>query len=130
MKKIIRLAVVIASALLYAAFSAPVSAQTEPKTGQRSGPIPPEVVRVAEKSCIKCHTEPGNKMAISRFNITNWDKYSPGKQAVKAKAMCKMVTKGKMPPKSFRKENPGAVLTKSDVKTICNWANSLQPPKK
>jgi hypothetical protein len=40
----------------------------------------------------------GNGMAMMHLNLTNWDKFSPEKQADKAKDMCKMVSKGKMPP--------------------------------
>jgi len=53
------------------------------------------------------------------------------KQVEKAAAMCKMVIKGKMPPKSFKKEHPNAAPTPEEVKMICDWSQSIQPaPKK
>jgi hypothetical protein len=107
-----------------------VSAQTAQKDKAATKPIPADVLKVAEKSCVKCHTEPGNKMALSMVNLSYWDKYSPEKQASKANTMCKMVTKGKMPPKSYRKEHPDGLPTKDDIKIICDWAASLQMPKK
>jgi hypothetical protein len=126
MKKIIKISVAITCVFIFTAFIAnPVSAQTKPA----SHPIPADVVKIAEKSCKKCHMEPGNEMALSHNNLSKWDKYSPEKQAEKAELMCKKVTKGKMPPKHFRKENPDKIPTAADVKVICDWAATIQPPK-
>jgi hypothetical protein len=41
-----------------------------------------------------------------------------------------MITKGKMPPKEFKKKNPGFVLTKEEIKTIGDWSASIQVTKK
>jgi hypothetical protein len=87
-------------------------------------------MKIADKSCVNCHSEPGNGIALAHLNLSNWDKYSPEKQAAKAKAMCSMVTKDKMPPKKFRANHPDGVPTAAEVKTICNWAESLQVTKK
>ena len=108
----------------------PVSAQTAAKASGDHKPIPADVMKIAEKACVNCHTEPGNGMALMHVNLTNWDKYSPEKQADKAKAMCNMVTKDKMPPKKFRENHPDAVPTKDEIKSICDWAESLQVTKK
>ncbi len=102
-------------------------------SAQKSGggkPIPENVMKIAEKSCVKCHTEPGNGMALSHLNLGNWDKFTPEKQAAKAKAMCEMVTKDKMPPKKFREKNPTDVPSKEEIKTICDWAESIHVTKK
>jgi mono/diheme cytochrome c family protein len=107
-----------------------LTAQDSPKGVVAGKPIPANVLKIAEKSCVKCHTEPGNGMALAHVNLSNWDKYSPEKQAAKAKAMCSMVTKDKMPPKSFRAKNPDGVPSSEEIKTICNWAESLQVAKK
>jgi hypothetical protein len=40
--------------------------------------------------------------------------------------MCKELSKGKMPPKSFREDHPEAIPTSDEIKTICDWAQSLQ----
>ena len=106
------------------------SAQSSQKNGVVSKPISPSVMKIAERSCMKCHVEGGNEMAMMHLNLSNWDKFSPEKQADKAKDMCKMVSKDKMPPKSFRKKNPGAAPTKEEVKIICDWAQSIQIKKK
>jgi hypothetical protein len=92
--------------------------------------IPESVMKIAGKSCVKCHTVPGNKMALSKLNLTNWDKLSDENQAGRAKKMCDMVTKDKMPPNKFRKSNPNDVPSKEEIKIICDWAQSLQVNKK
>ena len=105
------------------------SARPSQKEGVPSK-IPSGVMKIAERSCVKCHTEGGNGMAVMHLNLSSWDKFSPGKQAGKAKDMCKMVSKGKMPPKSFREKNPVAAPTDEEAKIICNWATSVQVEKK
>ena len=100
------------------------------KDGTVSKPISSGVMKIAERSCVKCHTEGGNGMALMHLNLSNWDKFSPEKQADKAKDMCKMVSKGKMPPKGFKEKNPGAAPTKDEAKIICDWATSIQIVKK
>ena len=104
--------------------------QSSEKGGVMDKPIPANVMKIAEKSCVHCHSEPGDFMAISHLNLSNWNKYSPEKQAAKASAMCMKVTEDKMPPKHFRKNHPDGVPTQEEVKTICNWAKSLEIPKK
>jgi hypothetical protein len=106
------------------------SSKPPQKEGPVSKPIAPGVMKIAERSCVKCHTEGGNGMALMHFNLSNWDKFSPEKQAGKAKDMCKMVSKGKMPPKSFREKNPGAAPTEDETKIICDWATSIKVGKK
>jgi hypothetical protein len=128
MKKIIMIASAFACILFFTAFI--VNTASVPKANMDPKPIPADVMKIAEKSCVKCHTEPGESMALMHLNLSNWDKYSAEKQAAKAKDMCKMVTKGKMPPKKFRKNNPDGVPSKDEVTTICNWAASLEVPKK
>jgi len=106
------------------------SAQSSQKTGIVSKPISPDVMKIAERSCVKCHTEGGNGMALMHLDLSNWGKFSLEKQADKAKDMCKMVSKDKMPPKSFREKNPGAAPTQEESKIICDWAKSIQIVKK
>ena len=106
------------------------SAQSSQKDGIVSKPISPAVMKIAERSCVKCHTEGGNGMALMHLNLSNWDKFSLEKQADKAKDMCKMVSKEKMPPKSFREKNPGAAPTQEEMNIICDWSKSIQIIKK
>lgn len=130
MKKIILLTLAVTIVLFIIALIVnPVSAQTAQKIIGDKKPIPEGIMKVAERSCVNCHTEPGNKMALSHVNLSNWDKYTPEKQAAKAKAMCNMVSKGKMPPKKFRAEHPDGVPTADETKALCDWAESLQIKK-
>ena len=107
----------------------PLASQTTSQSGGGKA-IPESVMKIANKSCVKCHSEGGNGMALMHLNLSNWDKYSPEKQASKAKDMCKMVTKDKMPPKNFRESHPDGVPSEAEIKTICDWAASIQVSKK
>ena len=130
MKKLISITVAVTSVLfIIALILNPVTGKSASKAGGGK-PISGHVMKIAEKSCVKCHTEPGNPMALMHLDLSNWDKYSPEKQASKAKAMCTMVTKDKMPPKNFCKAHPEDVPSSEDLKTICNWAQSIQMDKK
>ena len=123
MKKLMIIVVAFVSVLFMTALMIdPVSTKSALKNGNGNKPISDEVMKIAKKSCVHCHTEPGNKMALMHVNMSNWDKYSPEQQAEKAKAMCKMVTKGKMPPKHFTEKHPEGVPSKEEIKTICDWA--------
>lgn len=88
--------------------------------------IPDSVLAIAKLSCLNCHAEGGKGMAMAHVNLSKWDSYSPEKQIAKALDMCKMVSKGSMPPKGFRASHPDGVPTEKQIKTLCNWANSLK----
>ena len=94
---------------------------------QASKNIPDSVYAVFEKSCITCHADDGSGMARSKVNFDKWDSYAPEKQASKAAAINKMLTKGSMPPSGFRKNNPDLVPTDADVARVSAWAKSLNP---
>lgn len=129
MKKLISITVAAVSILFIAALIFnPITAQSALKNG--GSKISEDVMKIAEKSCVYCHSEPGNPMALMHLDLSNWDKYSPDKQAAKAKSMCTMVTKEKMPPKSFGKSHPDGVPNEKELKTICDWAQSIQIDKK
>lgn len=118
MKKFPVISVAIAGAFSFAAIINPMSPQTKP--------IPGEVMAIAKKSCVKCHAEPGKTLALSHVNLSKWDSYTAVRQSSKAAAMCNMITKGKMPPKKFKEENPDFVMTPAEKKTICDWSSSIQ----
>jgi hypothetical protein len=105
-------------------------AQSVQKNNENGKPIPSEVIKITDKSCKNCHYEPGKLLALAKLNLSKWDSYPPEKQAAKSKAMYNELSKNDMPPKKFRKKNPGAIPTPEDVKTILEWAKSLQPAKK
>lgn len=105
-------------------------AQSVQKSNEIGKPIPSDVQKITEKSCKNCHYEPGKLLALAKLNLSKWDNYPPERQAAKAKAMYNEIWKNDMPPRKFRKKNPDAIPTPEDVKTILEWAKSLQPTKK
>ncbi len=127
MKKIIRITAATTSVLFFAAMTGiPVLAQSSQKTTGDKKPLPSEVMKIAQKSCVKCHIDGG----MGGLKFTEWDNYTPEKQTAKAKAMCNAVSDKIMPPKNFLKKNPEAAPTDADIKTICDWSASLQPAQK
>ena len=85
MKKLTKLSLAAASVLfVMAVITSPLSAQTKTEAA-KGKPIPENIVKIAERSCLKCHVEPGgNEMASSHVNLSKWDTYSADKQAEKA----------------------------------------------
>jgi hypothetical protein len=92
-------------------------------------PIPDNFQTIFKTSCKDCHAAGGKKTAMSKLNFSNWDSYSPEKQAKKAREICNMLSLEKMPPKSYRKLHPGNIPTALQVDEICEWCNSLNPKK-
>lgn len=92
-------------------------------TGEQSPkPIPDDVLKIVNNSCGKCHNQGGSGAALANLNLTKWDNYNAVKQAKKAEAICRVITTEKMPPKSFIKKNPQAVISVEDRATICAWS--------
>jgi hypothetical protein len=83
------------------------------------------VTAIIEKSCIGCHSDDGSSLAKMHVNFTKWNESSAEEQTSAGQDIVKMVTKGKMPPKKFLKNNPEAKLTDAEKTTICNWAGQL-----
>jgi hypothetical protein len=63
-------------------------------------------------------------MAMAKLNFSEWDSYSAEKQAKKAEAICNVITKGSMPPKSFRQSHPEAIPTDAQKELICKWSKT------
>jgi hypothetical protein len=92
--------------------------------------IPDDVMKIFQNSCMKCHGAGGNSMAMSVVNFSIWDTYPAKKQAKKSNAICNILSKGAMPPESFRTANPDKVPTAAQTELVCKWAASLNVPKK
>jgi cytochrome c5 len=88
--------------------------------------IPDSIQKIFQKACLDCHADDGNSMARSHLNFTEWDSYSQDKKAAKGNDICKVLSKGFMPPKHFKQENPEVVPTQSQVEAICKWVSTLQ----
>ncbi|MCX6307232.1 MAG: heme-binding domain-containing protein [Bacteroidetes bacterium] len=102
------------------------TAQSSAKKSIEGKPISAGIMEIAEKSCVKCHSEGGKGIAMMHLNLSDWNNISMEKQAGKAKEMCKMVSKGMMPKKKIREKQADGVPSQEEVKTICHWAQSIQ----
>jgi mono/diheme cytochrome c family protein len=103
----------------------PSKAVSQQKINQTSYALPDSVAVVLRNSCASCHGDGGSGMAMSSWNFNQWDNYTAVKQAKKANAICNAMTKGSMPPGSFKKENPNKVPTTAQIGIVCKWAGSL-----
>lgn len=110
---------------LFLMFASHAAGQVKPDASSGK-PLPENIMSIIDKSCMDCHSDDGNKLAAMKLNFSNWEKYKPGKQAAKSAAICKIVGKGNMPPKSYRESHPDAVLTKAQIEMICKWSESLR----
>lgn len=131
MKKIIMYSLVLVGVLVLTKLLAgPSNIQNLQNGGDEKKQLPPEVVSIVQKSCYNCHSETAKGLSKSLLNFSKWDELSSKKQTSKAKAICNLTTKGKMPPKGFLEKNPNATLTKEEIKVLCDWAESLKAVKK
>lgn len=98
------------------------------QSGTKQGSsIPDSLNKVFHTSCISCHGNKGELLSKSLLNFDKWQGYSDSKKAEKAALICKMLTKGEMPPKMVRESHPELIPTSEQVVRICKWAESLKP---
>lgn len=88
-------------------------------------PLADTIMKIVKVSCMDCHGDGGNGMACAHVNFSKWSSYKPDKQAEKANDVCKMITKGSMPPKRYCINHPDAVPTQAQIATICKWAKAF-----
>ena len=100
--------------------------QTEKK---QQFPIPEDINKIFQTSCMSCHGSDGGRLPKSRLNFSRWAGYGAAKEAEKALLICSTLRKGKMPPKSARESNPELIPAKEQIDLICKWAESLKPEK-
>ena len=103
------------------------SGQTEKK---QQFPIPENINKIFQTSCMPCHGSDGGRLPKSRLYFSRWAGYGTAKEVEKASLICSSVRKGKMPPKSARDSKPELIPTKEQVDLICNWAELLKSEKK
>lgn len=128
MKKIsvILIAVVIVSGITSLALN-PVRSNTKNEIILNSSTsLPDSIKTILKNSCFACHGLGGKKSALMMLNFEKWDTYSPKKQTSKAKEMANKIKDGSMPPEGYLKKNPNSKLTKVQINTLTNWANSLK----
>ena len=88
--------------------------------------IPDSIYRILKFSCMSCHSGEGNIMAVSHLDFDKWEKYKLKKKIKKGNNICEMITEGKMPPKKELLKKPETVLTKAQIKSVCDWVVSLK----
>jgi len=93
-------------------------------------PIPENINKIFQTSCMPCHGNNGGRFPKSRLCFSRWAVYGAAKEAEKASLICSSVRKGKMPPKSARESHPELIPTKEQTDLICKWAETLKEEKK
>jgi cytochrome c5 len=130
-KRAIITALVFVSCLLVFSFMMPNKAMSQPgKKPVLGQAIPDSLFKIFQNSCMACHATGTNPFASSKVNFTDWQKYNAKKQSAKAGAICKVISKGTMPPKSYTASKPNSVISPKQNTDICNWATSLGTYKK
>jgi cytochrome c5 len=125
-KRVSLIAVVFVASLITLSLLMPSQAFCQSgKTSTPGKAIPDSLYKIFSTSCMKCHSTGGSAFATSHVNFSDWNKYDAKKQASKAADICKELTKGSMPPKSYRSANPSLIPTAKQTTEICNWATSL-----
>jgi mono/diheme cytochrome c family protein len=92
-------------------------------------PIPEDINKIFQTSCMPCHGSNGGRLPKSMLNFSRWAGYGPAKEVEKLSLICSALRKGAMPPRSARKSKPELVPTKEQIDLICKWAESLKSEK-
>jgi len=103
----------------------PANASVSSSYNLENPALPDSVMKIVQKACLDCHGADGNGMAKAHVNFAAWTSYDAKKQAGKAQDIYKEVSKGKMPPGKWRKNNADNVPTQADVDLLKNWAIAL-----
>jgi cytochrome c5 len=110
--------------------SSPGKQDDKKKVEITASSIPDDVKTIFENSCMACHATGGRNLAMLKVNFSEWDEYTPAKQAKKAAAICKVLTKDAMPPKSYRESHPEVIPTAEQKDLICKWSKSMTAKNK
>jgi mono/diheme cytochrome c family protein len=92
----------------------------------QSSPVPDNLDKIFQTSCMPCHGNDGGLMSRSKLNFSKWLDYSAAREAERASKICSMLKKGEMPPKKARESHPELIPTQEQVDLICDWAESLK----
>jgi cytochrome c len=118
------------NSILWFIVSVVIAANLQISSGQtredQTIPIPENIKKIFQTSCMKCHGSNGKIMARAKLNFSKWAEYDAEKEAEKASNICSELTEGSMPPKSIRKTKPELIPTKAQTILICKWADSLK----
>ncbi len=106
--------------------------------------VPPEVRHILETSCYDCHSNHTRYpwyaaiQPISwwlndhisegkhELNFSEFGSYTQKRQAKKLQALCDEITEHGMPLKSYTLLHRDAQLSDAQIKTLCDWADTLR----
>jgi uncharacterized membrane protein len=87
--------------------------------------FPDDVTDILKTHCYDCHSQDAsNKKAKIALNFDKWDDYKDSKKVSKLDAICEVVSKDKMPPEKYLKNNPGKALTDDQKVVLCKWTDA------
>lgn len=96
------------------------------KEKRKPYPIPDNINKIFQSSCMSCHGEKGGRFPKTRLNFSKWDGYGPSKEAEKASMICSNLRKGTMPPQSAIEKKSVVVPTKEQIDLVCQWAEAIK----
>lgn len=106
-------------------------------------PVHPEVAAVLSRSCNDCHSNttvwpwysnvaPASWLVASdvqegrrELNFSSWRTYDGEKQQELLGEICKQVTSGEMPGRTYVLAHPAARLTQAERENVCAWTKSI-----
>src|SRR2546421_2878661 len=116
---------------------------TDPaQTLEATTQVPPDIDMILSTSCNDCHTNKtvypwyayiqpsgwflNNHIIDGRrnLNFSIWNTYDRKKKRKKMEAICDEIKAGSMPLPSYLWIHGNAVLTESQAKALCSWANA------
>lgn len=100
-----------------------------PDKSARGIVIPSGLNAIFTQSCMPCHSDGGKAMAKVLLNFSKWNKYGRRTQIQKCRSICRMLTKGEMPPAQFIESSPELAVTRAQKDSICNWVSTFYPKK-
>lgn len=114
----------------------------EARTLEAHARVPLEVASILDRSCNDCHSHQtrwpwySNVAPVSWYvvehvnegrdemNFSDWAQYSQRQQAGLLRQICREITNGAMPLRSYLRMHHDAELSREDVKTLCDWADA------
>jgi hypothetical protein len=143
-----RRTVLLIMALLVVGQFIPVARTNPPvdaaQTISATTPLPSNVARIFERSCLDCHSNQtvwpwySQLAPVSWFlahhvneargelNLSDWGRYTVRRKDRKLKEICEQVASGKMPLGTYTLLHPQASLSHSDKKTLCDWTETAR----
>lgn len=106
--------------------------------------LPSDVSALFARSCNDCHSNethwrwytyvvPVSWLTVRHvnkgradWNVSEWGRYRTRRKETRLRAICAQVRGGTMPPTSYAFMHREARLQRGDVKTICDWTESVK----